>query len=87
MTNLEKLVGSLLPLLVHGVRSRSGSETDGTEDSNAGGDTRENTPEDAGTRAGRVLSTGTVGTESDPVGYQLDTRVSWNTGTRIAFLV
>jgi hypothetical protein len=75
-TDLEDLVGSLLPLLGHGVRSRLGSETDGTEDGNAGSDTGDDTPEDAAVGAGGVLGTGAVGTEGDPVSCQLNARVS-----------
>lgn len=63
------LVGCLLPLLVHGVRSRLSEHADETEDADTGAEASNDTPEDAGVGARGILSTGTVGTESDPVSY------------------
>jgi hypothetical protein len=64
----EKLVGSLLPLLVHGVRTRLGHEADEAEEGQAGSQAGEDAPGDARARAGRVGGTGTVRTKGDPVG-------------------
>jgi hypothetical protein len=64
---LEVLVGSLLPLLVHGVRSRLGGQSDGGEESETGGQADDNAPGNAGTSSGRVSGTGAVRAESNPV--------------------
>jgi hypothetical protein len=66
-TYLEELVGLLLVLLGHGVRSGLGNNTDSTEESDTGGETNEDTPGDAGTGSRGVGSAGTVRTEGNPV--------------------
>ena len=68
---LEHLVGSLLPLLGHGVRRGLGGKTDGTEETDGDTHASHDHPEDTGTGAGGVDSAGAVGTESDPVSYKM----------------
>lgn len=69
-THDEELVGLLLVFLGHGVRSGLGGQADGTEDGDRGEDSKGDTPGDAGVGAGRVSGAGTMGAESDPVGYE-----------------
>lgn len=56
-----------MPLLVHGVRSRVGEETDHAKDTARSGNTSDGAPEDLGAAARGVLGAGTMRTESDPV--------------------
>ena len=70
VTYLEELVGLLLVLLGHGVRSRLSNKADHAEETNTGSEANEDTPGDASVGSRRVLSTGAVGTESNPVSYQ-----------------
>lgn len=65
----EQLVGGLLPLLVHGVRSRLGKEADNAKEGEGDGDAGHGAPENLGVGARRVNGTGAVRTECDPVGY------------------
>lgn len=67
----EQLVGSLLPLLVHGVRSRVGEETDHAEDTEGDTNTGNGAPEDLSAAARRVLGAGAVRAESDPVSCEM----------------
>lgn len=75
-TYLELLVGSLLPLLVHRGRGRTGEETGAAEEDEAGADGDGSAEEDTGTLTGRGLGTRTMGTKSDPVGYNEAIQVS-----------
>lgn len=65
---LEVLVGLLLPLPGHGVRSRAGERPHGGEDDEAGEEAEGSVESDLLALAGRSLGAGTVGTESNPVG-------------------
>ena len=66
----EKLVGLLLVLLGHGVRSRLSEHADSAEESEGDTETDGDTPGDAGAGTRRVDGTGAVRTESNPVSYQ-----------------
>jgi hypothetical protein len=67
-TYLEVLVAGLLVLLGHGGRLATGEEASGTEQHTGCTDTQHDVHEDLGALTRRSLSTGTVRTESDPVG-------------------
>jgi hypothetical protein len=69
-TYLEVLVGCLLVLLGHGGRSATGEEAGGTEDNTSSTDSDHDVHEDLHVLSRRCLSTGTVRTESDPVGWR-----------------
>jgi hypothetical protein len=64
---LEELVGLLLVLLGHCVRSRLSDKADHAEETDTGSDTNEDTPGDAGVGSRGVLSAGTVRAEGNPV--------------------
>lgn len=51
------------------MRSGLGEEADDAKDAEADGDTSDGAPEDLGVGARGISGTGTVGAESDPVGY------------------
>jgi hypothetical protein len=72
----EELVGHLLVLLGHGVRSGLSEHADGAEKSEADTETDGNAPGNAGAGTRGIDGTGTVGTESDPVSCQRS-RVSY----------
>lgn len=68
-TYLEVLVAGLLVLLGHGGRVATGEETGETEEDTRCTHTQHDVHEDLGALTGRSLSTGTVRTESNPVGW------------------
>lgn len=68
-TYAKVLVGLLLVLLGHSVRSGLGSHADGGEDGDGSANTESDTPGDAGVGAGRVGSAGSMGTKGNPVGW------------------
>ena len=67
-TYLEVLVGGLLVLLGHGGRLATGEEAGGAEDNTSSTKSGHDVHEDLDILSGRCLSTGTVRTESNPVG-------------------
>jgi hypothetical protein len=66
---LEELVGLLLVLLGHGVRSRLSDKADQAEETDTGSDTNEDTPGDTGVGSRGVFSAGAVRAEGNPVSY------------------
>lgn len=58
-----------MPLPGHGLGRLATEGTDGDEDSEAAGENESGVEEEVLALTGRVEGTGTVGTESNPVGY------------------
>ena len=67
--HLEELVALLLVLLGHGVGNGLGSKADEAKQTDADGETSDDTPSDTGVGTGGVNGAGTVRAEGDPVGY------------------
>ena len=70
MTNLEVLIGSLLPLARHGVWCGLGEHAHGSEDGQGGTKAGQDVEYDLLVLIGRRLGTGPVRTESNPVSYE-----------------
>src|SRR5690606_8821742 len=67
----EVLVGLLLPLLGHGLGGLAAEGADDGEEAEGGGEDEADVEEEALALTGGVESTGAVGAEGDPVGWEV----------------